>query len=119
MKKMLICLISIICLTGCGSKSTLRCVIKDYEFEDGKMDVEVIYSLDEQEYVVSSVKKEYRIYDDENSANTFYSEHESYCEMKSDTDVEYYEALTFNEKALSETIKSAMEAQGYLCEYKN
>jgi len=39
--------------------------------------------------------------------------------MKSDTEVEYYEALTFKEKAQAETIKSAMEAQGYLCEYKN
>lgn len=119
MKKMLMLLVSVMFLTGCGNKSNLRCILNEYEFEDGKINIEVIYDLDEQEYVESSTKKENRFYDDEKDAKEFYEEHTTFGTMKSDTEVEYYEALTFKEKAQAETIKSAMEAQGYLCEYKN
>lgn len=119
MKKVIVALVMFL-IVGCGSnKNTeLVCTYNDLEFEEGKMNVTIIYGLDKQGYVKTSSKSEHRFYENKKDATSFYEKHKDYSRVINEKEIEYLEAKSYTEKYKSDVIKDAMEGQKYICEYK-
>ena len=117
MKKIMV-IFMLFLLVGCYKKDELSCYKKDVNFEYGKMDRFVSFSIDKEDYVTSSTVQENRKYDNKENAFSFLDANSEYVEKKSDTELTYIETTNYEKKVLSASIKHAMEAQEYTCNYK-
>lgn len=121
MKKVItLLLMMVLVITGCGkeNKKILSCEMNDVKFDEGKMNVVLEIELDKKDIVLSTIQTEKRTYDKKSDATSFYNLHKNTVTKESDKVLIYKGKTEYSDKVKAESLKSALEGQGYKCEYK-